>query len=501
MTNNNIERPTVRDNHKGKVVIVGGGPTGLGTALMLAKRGWKDVTVLEKRPSADYYEPDKSFNYQIDGRGQKLTDLFDITSKLATLSVPNTEFYLTLIQKDGKRTVNKLPIADSDRKTAYWLPRPAFLQLLYQEIEQNWQDSIKVLFQTECVEIKQDSSNLDSSNLEITAQSISESTDQKKYSFHPTLIVGCDGLNSIVRQTLHESESESDSFEMQIFPSPSSGLRYKVLTLPPQFPLSDQEGDVSESTMAYAIRSTFKEPKKALSLGLLPFKNPHTPRTANIITYPDHAIWKLTTEEEVDNFLKEAFPQIPLEKIVSPQEIARFTNSQGGSFPIPQYCSGLHKIWGEPDENQGTAVILLGDAVHCFPPDIGQGVNSALEDVYLLYEALAENSDNLAQTLPRYENLRQPNIKALIRLAQVSYPWQYNQNPFQKRLWSINFFLRFLLSRALPFLFNNHSFLLIQNHELSYSEILTKSNRTTVMLYLLGGLIVLGLVGSFFAIS
>lgn len=54
------------------VLIVGGRPAGLATALMLAKRGWTNITVLEKRPTADYYEPDKSFNYLIDGRGQNL---------------------------------------------------------------------------------------------------------------------------------------------------------------------------------------------------------------------------------------------------------------------------------------------------------------------------------------------------------------------------------------------------------------------------------------------
>ena len=144
---------------------------------------------------------------------------------------------------------------------------------------------------------------------------------------------------------------------------------------------------------------------------------------------------------------------------------------------------------------------MLGDAVHCFPPDIGQGVNSALEDVYLLHQTLAETQDNLSQALPRYENLRQPDIKALIRLVQISYPWQYNQDPLQKRLWSINFFVRFLLSRVFPFLFNPHSFLLIQNHELSYSEILAKSNRTTQILYLLVGSIVLVLVLIFLSIS
>ena len=465
-----------------QVVIVGGGPAGLGVALMLAQTGWTNITVLEKRLSANYYEPDKSFSYQIDGRGQKLTDLLGLTAKLADLSVPNTDFYFTLIQQDGKRKTSKLPIADSERKTAYWLPRASFVDLLYQEIIQHWQDSIQVLFKTKCVEIR-----LDREQLEIIAQS----EDNQKLAFTPMLLVGCDGLNSIVRQTLHQMEGESNFFEMQQFPSASAGLRYKVLTLPPQFPLSEREEDLAQCTMAYGIRSTFKERNQAISLGLLPLKNPHEPRTANIITYPSHQIWQLETKEEIEHFLAQAFPQLPMEKIIASEEIARFASSKGGTFPQPQYCAKLQQIWGQPPKNRGTAVILLGDAVHCFPPDIGQGVNSALEDVYLLHEALAETKDNLSQALPRYENLRQPNIKALIRLVQISYPWQYNQDPLQKRLWSINFFIRLLLSRALPFLFNPHSFLLIQNHELSYPEILAKSNRTTQLLYFVVGLMVL----------
>ena len=471
--------------YKQNVVIIGGGPGGLGSALMLAKRGWKDITVLEKRPSADYYEPDKSFSYQIDGRGQKLTNLLELTAKLADLSVPNTDFYLTLIRQDGTRRTTKLPIADSLRQTAYWLPRASFVQLLYQEIQQHWSDSIQVLFNTECVEIKQIREHL---------EIITQSPAQEKLTFIPTLIVGCDGLNSIVRQTLDQMEGPSHSFEMQQFPSPSSGLKYKVLTLPPQFPLSEQEGDLAQSTMAYAIRSSFKGRKKAISLGLLPLKNPFQPRTANIIAYPEHQIWQLETQEEVAQFFKEAFPHLPLEKIISPEEIARFTSSEGGKFPIPQYCAGLSKIWGKPEDNQGTGVILLGDAVHCFPPDIGQGVNSALEDIYVLQETLAETQDNLSQALPRYQNLRLRDIKALIRLGQISYPWQYNQDPLQKRFWSINFFIRLFLNRLFPFLFNPHSFLLIQNHELSYSEILAKSNRTTQVLSMLGVLAILTLL-------
>lgn len=476
----------MNNSYLNDAVIVGGGPAGMATALMLAKRGWQNITVLEKRPSADYYEPDKSFSYQIDGRGQKFTDLCNLTAKLADLSVPSTDFYFTLIRKNGTRKTSKLPIADTNRKPAYWLPRASFVKLLYQEIVEHWQDSVRVLFQTQCQEIKQNDTCL---------EIIAESVDQKQFIFTPNLVVGCDGLNSIVRQTLHQWEQdESNNFKMQQFNSPSAGLKYKVLTLPPQFPLSEKKEDISKSIMAYGIRSIFKERKKAISLGLLPLKDSNTPRTANIITYPDHQIWQLKNPEAVENFFKQAFPQIPIQKMLSRQEIARFTASEGGIFPLPQYCSRLYRIWGQLENNQGTAVILLGDAVHCFPPDIGQGVNSALEDVYLLYETLAATKDNLSQALPHYQNIRQEDIKALIRLVKISYPWQYNQNVLQKRLWSINFLLRLLLNKIFPFLISPHSFLLLQQHELSYAEILLRSDRTTKILFILIGLLLFTLV-------
>lgn len=43
------------------VVIVGGGPSGLATALMLAKRGWNDISVIERTPSADYFDKELAF--------------------------------------------------------------------------------------------------------------------------------------------------------------------------------------------------------------------------------------------------------------------------------------------------------------------------------------------------------------------------------------------------------------------------------------------------------
>jgi 2-polyprenyl-6-methoxyphenol hydroxylase-like FAD-dependent oxidoreductase len=227
------------------VLIVGGGPTGLATALMLANRGWTEITVLEKRRTADYYEPDKSFNYLINGRGQSLTDLLGLTESLFELGVPNTEFYITRIQPTGKRKTSKLSLGSSSGKTAYWLPRRVFVQLLYEEIKRNWQDQITVLFDTQCTAINQIATKPGSPMLEVVARSPNQAQR-----FEPFFLIGCDGIQSIVRNTLNQWEQ--GQFEMQRFPSPSSGLKYKVLSLPPKFPLDtdSQEGTFLRHTDA-----------------------------------------------------------------------------------------------------------------------------------------------------------------------------------------------------------------------------------------------------------
>ena len=466
------------------VLIVGGGPAGLATALMLAKQGWTNVTVLEKRPAADYYEPDKSFNYLIDGRGQKLTDWLGITEQLSKIGVPNTEFYLTLIKPNGNRKTFKVPVAEPKRKTAYWLPRRAFVLLLYQEIEQNWQHCITVLFNTKCIEI---SKIAESEKIQVVV----DTDNNNLVKFEPDILVGCDGFNSIVRNALKEWDDSgaSDRFEMKCFPSPSAGLRYKVLTLPPNLPLDSSGKERAKCDMAYAIRGAFRGRKQAVSLGLLPLKNPDEPRSANIITWPDHKVWELKKSQEVYDFFEKAFPQLPISQIVSPEEAERFAQSEGGKFPTPQYCSGLYFIGGSIGS---ASVVLLGDAIHCFPPDIGQGVNSALEDVFVLHEALSKSNSNLSVALPLYESWRFPDVKALIRLAQIAYPWQYNQAPLRRALWNINFFFRLLLSRLLPYIFSPPAFFLIQNHQLSYQEILGKVQRTTQNLLLLGLMLICG---------
>jgi 2-polyprenyl-6-methoxyphenol hydroxylase-like FAD-dependent oxidoreductase len=486
-----IQQPTQTPSSRRNVLIVGGGPTGLAVALMLAKRGWAEITVLEKRVAADDYEPDKSYNYLIDGRGQEFTNLLGLTEQLPTIGVSITEFCLTRIQPSGNRKTIKQSL--TDLRPAYWVSRSAFLQLLYQEIEQNWSNHITVLFAAQCIAINK-TSKQESETLEVVVEGENTSLQQR---FEPNLLIGCDGIQSIVRSTLNTWD-RSGKFEIQQFPSPSSGLRYKALSLPPNFPLDAEGKEHAVSTMSYAIRGKFRERRRSLSLGLLPIKDPDVPRTAMLIHYPDHQLWQLQTADEIMDFLTQSFPQLPLQQIVSPEEAERFVNSNGGSFPIPQSCSGLQYLLPQPVDakQRGTTasgVLLLGDAVHCFPPDIGQGVNSALEDVVVFNQVLAENEDNLARSLPRYEAVRSPDVRAVVRLAQVTAPWQYNQAPLRARLWLIGFVIRLGLSKVIP-LISPPAFFLIRDPQLSYQEIWLRNQRTRRILSVMTLIALIGLL-------
>lgn len=498
-TTSALQQPIQTPSSCRNVLIVGGGPAGLATALMLAKRGWTKITVLEKRVAADYYEPDKSYNYLIDGRGQKFTDLLGLTKQLPTIGVPMTELRLTRIQPSGNRKMIKRSLTDS--KPAYWVSRKAFLQLLYQEIEQHWSNQITVLFNTQCIEINKANKN-GSEALEVVVEGEDTALHQR---FEPNLLIGCDGIQSIVRSTLNTWD-RSGKFEIQQFPSPSSGLRYKALSLPPNFPLDAEGKDHAVSTMSYTIRGKFRERQRSLSLGLLPIKDPEVPRNAMLIHYRDHQLWQLKTGEEILDFLEQSFPQLPLQHIVSSEEADRFAHSDGGAFPIPQSCSGLQYLLphsgdafldavdAESSETTTSGVVLLGDAVHCFPPDIGQGVNSALEDVVVFSQVLAENEDGLARSLPRYEAVRSPDVEAIVRLAQVTAPWQYNQAPMRTRLWLLGYVIRLGLSKVLP-LISPPAFFLIRNPQLSYQEIWLRDQRTRRVLSVMTWIGFTGLLG------
>lgn len=145
----------------------------------------------------------------------------------------------------------------------------------------------------------------------------------------------------------------------------------KVIQMPPGFSIPDADGTslVTENEYTYAIRGLFTGFKNYLSLGLLPVKDPSMIRPANVITRPNHDIWKIDNGPEAKEWFVKAFPRFEWDKYVNDEEWERFARATGTTFPNCQYSPGL-QISSSDGQN---GVVLVGDAAHAFPPDIGQG--------------------------------------------------------------------------------------------------------------------------------
>lgn len=61
-------------------------------------------------------------------------------------------------------------------------------------------------------------------------------------------------------------------------------------------------------------------------------------------------------------------------------------------------------------------VVLLGDAAHAMPPNLGQGGGMAVEDATVLADSLAQTSD-VPAALARYDEQRRPRTTAIARDA------------------------------------------------------------------------------------
>eukprot|EP00978_Attheya_sp_CCMP212_P010478 scaffold25378_cov67-Attheya_sp.AAC.2 len=400
---------------KKSAIVVGGGPVGLAAALMLASEPhFYDVKVLEATTgdmATAKYDATKAYLYNVNLRGQTWTRSFPaVQAKLHERGVaagPTAPSGIMIVPSDPSQVLPPFaamgignapkpgdkPVVQDDGKNSYWIPRHAMVQLLLEEAQAT--PGIEFCGGQACEAVlPSNKGNNNSNKMQVTTRdAVSGETKQ----FEADLVVGADGMNSKVREYLatdpnHMLQDEFQDYHPRKFRvkqwiSPSSDLRIKVLQFPPQFEIPNVNGTthVTSSNSIYAIRSIYKAPKTYLSLGLLPMKDNTQVRPTNIVTRPDHVVWSLTDGPSIRTWFETAFPRMPFKEgnsMISDEEWDRFAKAEGTRFPPCQHSCGMqisHKDRG---------VVLVGDAMHAYPPDIGQGVNSGLLDVVALDRSL-----------------------------------------------------------------------------------------------------------------
>mmetsp|Transcript_33033 Transcript_33033/g.74579 ORF Transcript_33033/g.74579 Transcript_33033/m.74579 type:complete len:460 (+) Transcript_33033:29-1408(+) len=133
-------------------VIIGGGPSGLAAALQIRKSlPGTTVTVVERAPDPRAFDAERSFLYLLDGRGQRFTDAFGLTSKVAAeVGVAVGDGFNVTVCPPGKpgsesgggggsaqRKVVELKLVDRKRKTPYWVSRNGLAEVLLEACERD----------------------------------------------------------------------------------------------------------------------------------------------------------------------------------------------------------------------------------------------------------------------------------------------------------------------------------------------------------------------------
>ena len=458
------------------VFISGGGPAGLAAALLFDQLGWDEVVLAERRASPSDFEKNKSFNYLVDKRGQRLLDRIGLLDRLPEKGVATQEFVATTVSPDGKAKTEKVPIIDPNRPFAYWTTRRALLAMLFEGVEQKASARTQVLYGHSVDTIQRDAGG----KVEIA---ISDQSGAVK-AFSPDLVLACDGLNSVIRSSLSSQPDVPDGyFDMIEGDSISAGLRYKVLNLPARFETANGEVKLHDNSMSYIIPSVHKDQSKACTLFAFPVVDPSHPRSVNLIRETDHTLWQIHDSEELFEFLEESFPQLKIRELVPEEEAKDFVTLEAGAFPQPQYAKNLHTSIGP--EHSPTEFVLIGDAAHAFPPDLGLGVNSALEDLDVLARHF-EAHDNIGDAARSYAKERWPEARDLAWVVEKFFPEQYNHRPWKLKIWALGFIVRKLLNNVAPSLFDKPAFFLSQDPDMSFGEMKKRKLRTDFRVRALG---------------